>query len=143
MKTKHFGSAFLLVLFILQGDKSEAAVKRCYQCRSRGPLGDCKDPFSPDKSPDGSTQTIPCASGWCAKIIEGQNFKSDDYGTAVERICLVSAPSDHQERCTEAIRKDKKLTLCSCTGDLCNTSTRLNFNVFILSFLIISGMVVY
>ena len=56
---------------------------------------------------------------------------------------LVSAPNDHQERCTEAIRKDKKLTLCSCTGDLCNASTRLNFNVFIVGFLIIGGMVVW
>jgi len=83
------------------------AVKRCYKCRSRGELGDCRNPFVNDLGIDGSTrrpttrnpfssnfnddlfqrgsssnshgvEAVPCSSGWCAKVIEGKGtFKAD------------------------------------------------------------------
>lgn len=57
-------------------------IKRCYQCRSRGELGSCKDSFRfnashVDKEP--GVTTVPCASGWCGKVIEGETgaFRED------------------------------------------------------------------
>nr|XP_015927103.2 uncharacterized protein LOC107454421 [Parasteatoda tepidariorum] len=53
-----------------QGNK----IKRCFTCRSRGDLGDCKDPFIHNASSVDNIRGIevpPCASGWCAKIVEG------------------------------------------------------------------------
>lgn len=48
-------------------------VRRCYSCRSRGRRGDCKDPanFNATKLVPG-VEAVPCASGWCSKIIEGK-----------------------------------------------------------------------
>lgn len=57
-------------------------IKRCYQCRSRGELGNCKDPFQYNatqvETVHGVT-AIPCASGWCGKVIEGESsaFRED------------------------------------------------------------------
>lgn len=51
-----------------------ALLRRCYQCRSRGELGSCKDPFSfnaTDVEMEPGVSAIPCASGWCGKVIEG------------------------------------------------------------------------
>ncbi|GBN44980.1 hypothetical protein AVEN_191368-1, partial [Araneus ventricosus] len=50
-------------------------IRRCYSCRSRGELGDCKDPFQYNATVIDEVkgvEAIPCASGWCAKIIEGE-----------------------------------------------------------------------
>lgn len=58
-----------------------AAFRRCYQCRSRGELGSCKDPFKFNvtqiESEHGIT-AIPCASGWCGKVIESEGTLRDD-----------------------------------------------------------------
>lgn len=57
-------------------------IKRCYQCRSRGELGNCKDSFQYNatqvEAVHGVT-AIPCASGWCGKVIEGESsaFRED------------------------------------------------------------------
>ena len=57
-------------------------IKRCYQCRSRGELGNCKDSFHYNATQveaiHGVT-AIPCASGWCGKVIEGESsaFRED------------------------------------------------------------------
>lgn len=57
-------------------------IKRCYQCRSRGELGNCKDSFQYNATQveaiHGVT-AIPCASGWCGKVIEGESsaFRED------------------------------------------------------------------
>lgn len=51
-----------------------ALLRRCYQCRSRGELGSCKDPFTfnaTDVDSEPGLSAIPCASGWCGKVIEG------------------------------------------------------------------------
>lgn len=57
-------------------------IKRCYQCRSRGDLGSCKDPFrfnASDIEKEPGVAAIPCASGWCGKVLEGESstFKAD------------------------------------------------------------------
>lgn len=57
-------------------------IKRCYQCRSRGELGSCKDPFRFNAShvdTEPGVTTVPCASGWCGKVIEGDTgaFRED------------------------------------------------------------------
>ncbi|KAA0189586.1 hypothetical protein HAZT_HAZT001848 [Hyalella azteca] len=52
-----------------------AGARRCFSCRSRGKLGDCRDTF-----PYNATylvkdvEAVPCASGWCSKIIEGDKY---------------------------------------------------------------------
>lgn len=51
-----------------------ALLRRCFQCRSRGELGSCKDPFTfnaTDVEKESGVAAIPCASGWCGKVIEG------------------------------------------------------------------------
>ena len=57
-------------------------IKRCYQCRSRGELGSCKDPFRYNASHVDTVHgvtAVPCASGWCGKVIEGETgaFRED------------------------------------------------------------------
>ena len=57
-------------------------IKRCYQCRSRGDLGSCKDPFRFNASHidiEPGVTAVPCASGWCGKVIEGETgaFRED------------------------------------------------------------------
>jgi len=100
----------------------ESRSKRCYICRSRGPLGDCKDPFWWSSSNTSyAIEVIPCASGWCGKAIEG---KHEDHLRATERICLQRPPSDGEERCSEILYEKKKtpVFMCFCRGDLCNSS---------------------
>jgi hypothetical protein len=58
-----------------------AALRRCFECRSRGDLGTCKDPFrynSTQVEEVHGARTVPCASGWCGKVIEGQGSYRDD-----------------------------------------------------------------
>lgn len=57
------------------------ASRRCYQCRSRGELGSCKDPFRFNVTQienEHGISAIPCASGWCGKVIESQGTLRDD-----------------------------------------------------------------
>jgi len=125
-------SLFLLVAVIIVAsyDSVEARFKRCFNCRSRGILGDCKDPFNFNSSTfdiqantKPSIDATPCASGWCAKIIE------DDFGdsiAATERNCMTRPPTDNEERCSETIfenQRDRKVFLCMCYGDLCNAAS--------------------
>lgn len=51
-------------------------LRRCFQCRSRGELGSCKDPFTwnvTQAENEPGIEAIPCASGWCGKILETEN----------------------------------------------------------------------
>lgn len=59
-------------------------LRRCYRCRSRGDAGDCQDPFTYNVTQldDASrkiygVQAVPCASGWCGKVIEGGSSRND------------------------------------------------------------------
>ena len=55
-----------------------SVVRKCFSCRSRGPLGDCRDPFYLSanstiiESKKSGVETPPCSSGWCRKVIEGR-----------------------------------------------------------------------
>jgi hypothetical protein len=64
-----------VIFLILQSHSLTAASPRqCFTCRSRGELGDCRDPF-PFNATTGIGQPglklVPCPSGWCGKTIEG------------------------------------------------------------------------
>lgn len=128
----YFNSFLIIsILHLLSSQKYvEARYKRCFTCRSRGALGDCRDPFNINATTfDGQTNTkpsieaTPCASGWCAKTIE-DNFA--DSLIATERSCMTRPPTDNEERCSETIfenQRDRKVFLCMCNGDLCNAAT--------------------
>ncbi|KAJ9599452.1 hypothetical protein L9F63_010067 [Diploptera punctata] len=119
---------------------TDALLRRCYVCRSRGDLGSCKDPFYFNLTvaeQQRGVQAAPCASGWCGKLLEGGNsFKDDEYGVATERICLQRGPSDNEERCDYISWNHKRVYMCFCQGDLCNGAPSVNTltaSVFILS----------
>lgn len=105
---------------------TSGALKRCFECHSRGDLGDCKDKFrfanASDVEGEPGVKTALCASGWCGKIIEGVNFafKNEEYGKATQRRCLQRGPSDGEERCANTVYDRKNVFMCFCKGDLCN-----------------------
>jgi len=118
-----------LLLLCLLAAATGANQRRCVVCRSRGSLGDCRGPFSHNGTQllAGGVRGVsvePCASGWCGKIIEGDKGVND-YDTATERICMQRPPSDLKERCDETMYGPyRKVYLCMCIGDVCNTSSR-------------------
>ncbi|XP_023719556.1 uncharacterized protein LOC111871048 [Cryptotermes secundus] len=124
------GCAFLLFVCISLPDFTEALLRRCYSCRSRGDLGTCKDPFTLNLTlaeQERGVEAVPCASGWCGKFLEGGNsFKDDEYGIATQRMCLQRGPSDNEERCDYITWNHKKVYMCFCQGDLCNTAPSVN-----------------
>ncbi|KAJ8679312.1 hypothetical protein QAD02_015099 [Eretmocerus hayati] len=111
-------------------DVSVSVVKsrKCVSCRSRGELGSCKDPFMLNSTQIANEKGVvaeDCASGWCMKIIESKNL-NNEYGIATERACLQRGPDDSEERCDFATRRNKRVFMCYCRGDMCNTSTRMS-----------------
>lgn len=120
----------LLVVILCHHAGTEARYRRCFTCRSRGALGDCRDPFFLNATTfDGQVNTkpsieaTPCASGWCAKIIEND---LGDSIAATERLCMTRPPTDNEERCSETFfehHRDRKVFLCMCFGDLCNIAS--------------------
>lgn len=116
----------LAVIAFLCG-KATGASRQCFKCRSRGELGNCRDPF-PFNGTTGYAQAgihlVSCPSGWCTKKIEGVGGPPDDFGTATERACLIQAPSDKEERCIEIKENFKTVLRCFCRGDVCNSSDR-------------------
>ncbi|XP_031627010.1 protein quiver [Contarinia nasturtii] len=114
------------VIFIISLDITEGALRRCYQCRSRGELGSCKDPFKYNVTQidnEHGITAVPCASGWCGKVIESQGtLRDDDYDMATQRMCVQRGPSDSEDRCAHTTYNYKKVYMCFCQGDLCNTA---------------------
>ncbi|XP_058063583.1 uncharacterized protein LOC131213542 isoform X1 [Anopheles bellator] len=106
---------------------TNALLKRCYQCRSRSELGSCKDPFLFNATVvenERGVTAVPCASGWCGKVIEGMgSFREDDYDMATQRMCVQRGPSDSEDRCAYTVYNHKKVYMCFCQGDLCNHGT--------------------
>jgi len=114
------GALVLLVVYCVVF--TEGRTRHCYTCRSRGPLGDCKDTFGFNETTAEHVRGVkvtPCASAWCAKVLEG---KEDDYDFATERMCLQRPPEDLQERCADTLYKRRKVFMCFCRGDLCNSA---------------------
>ncbi|EDW65935.1 UPAR/Ly6 domain-containing protein rtv [Drosophila virilis] len=119
----------ITVIFVIIANNApqiNALLRRCYQCRSRGELGSCKDPFSfnaTDVDREPGLSAIPCASGWCGKVIEGGGtYALDDYDLAIQRMCVQRGPDDNMDRCADTIYNYKKVFMCFCQGDLCNGS---------------------
>ncbi|CRL01998.1 CLUMA_CG015367, isoform A [Clunio marinus] len=111
----------------------EGLIKRCYQCRSRGDLGSCKDPFRFNAShidTEPGVTAVPCASGWCGKVMEGETgaFREDDFDLATQRMCVQRGPDDNEDRCANTVYNHKKVFMCFCQGDLCNGSTMIHYN---------------
>ncbi|XP_013185777.2 uncharacterized protein LOC106131282 [Amyelois transitella] len=125
-------------LFLLLIKEATCLNKRCIRCRSRGELGPCGDPFPfnvTEPEAEAGIHVMACSSGWCAKMIEGTTgtFRSDDYGAATERMCLQRPPSDYEERCAYTMWNHKKVYMCFCNGDLCNSAiTKTIFTPLIL-----------
>ncbi|EAT46360.1 AAEL002438-PA, partial [Aedes aegypti] len=119
-----------------------ALLKRCYQCRSRGELGSCKDPFTFNATQaenERGVTAVPCASGWCGKVIEGQgSFREDDYDMATQRMCVQRGPSDSEDRCAYTVYNYKKVYMCFCQGDLCNGDSRMSTNAAMMAATVIS-----
>jgi len=115
-----------LALFCFIFGLTEGYMK-CFKCRSRGDLGSCKDPFLYSNVTTAGVEEVPCASGWCGKVLEGgaNSFKDEEYGMATERTCLVRGPSDSEERCAPTLRGNTRVMMCFCQGDLCNSSNPL------------------
>jgi len=126
-----------IVLLYLIGLSTGRLSTRCFVCRSRGDLGDCRDPFNYNDTsikdlPGNPLSVTPCSSGWCHKQTEGIRGPADEYGSATERFCMSQAPSDGEERCAEVKIRNKISLLCFCRGDLCNTSSNLFFSITML-----------
>lgn len=139
----------LVLILLFDCNIAEGRFKRCFTCRSRGALGDCRDPFTLNSTTfDGQANTkasieaVPCASGWCAKIIE------DDYGdsiAATERSCMTRPPTDNEERCSETIfenHRDRKVFLCMCYGDLCNNAKGLDTSITMIATTILVSLLI-
>ncbi|CAH1105070.1 unnamed protein product, partial [Psylliodes chrysocephalus] len=123
--------SFLIIsaLFIIQSK----GLQRCLMCRSRGELGSCKDPFTAnitliENKLEIGIETVPCASGWCGKIVESEDAAKEEYGVATQRICLQRGPSDSEDRCAYTKWNYKKVLMCFCKGDLCNHSSKMEKN---------------
>ncbi|GAB6029287.1 hypothetical protein CHUAL_005052 [Chamberlinius hualienensis] len=119
------------LLFLLLTTSVHGVVRRCWTCRSRGEYGDCRDPFVVNLAnleyyP--GAEPAPCASGWCGKIVEGNEV---EYSLATERMCLPRPPDDNQERCAETHWKYRKVYMCFCMGDLCNSASIPSSNIFL------------
>lgn len=105
--------------------------KRCFTCRSRGDFGDCKDPFllnSTTVEELSGVEASPCASGWCAKVVEGED---SDFDVATERLCLQRPPQDGEERCDDTIYEDRRVFMCFCRGDLCNSGVANKMEIMV------------
>ncbi|CAK9819269.1 hypothetical protein ANTPLA_LOCUS10162 [Anthophora plagiata] len=116
--------ATIVSLVLLQS--TTGLLRRCVNCRSRGDLGSCKDPFTMNSTAiemEKGVDAVPCASGWCGKIIERHGL-NNEYGTATQRLCFQRGPDDGEERCAYTVWNYKKVYMCLCFGDLCNGSTR-------------------
>ncbi|XP_055681230.1 protein quiver [Lutzomyia longipalpis] len=141
--TLFFTTSAVIVLFNLH--VAEGILRRCYQCRSRGDLGSCKDPFRFNATQIEDVRgitAVPCASGWCGKVIEGaSSFREDDYDIATQRMCVQRGPSDSEDRCAYTVFNHKKVFMCFCQGDLCNSAPRRHQNFhFIFSIAILIAL---
>lgn len=124
--------------------------RRCIQCRSRGELGSCGDPLPfniSDPEAEHGVHITACPSGWCAKRIQGTTgtFRTDDYGAVTERSCLQQPPSDYEERCAYTMWKYKRVYVCFCNGDLCNSAPTMKMfsPVLLLSIFIFINNYIY
>lgn len=58
-------------------------------------------------------------------VIHGCFLANLDYDMATQRMCVQRGPSDSEDRCAHTVYNYKKVYMCFCQGDLCNTATGL------------------
>ncbi|XP_043477621.1 uncharacterized protein LOC122508385 [Leptopilina heterotoma] len=125
MNSSNFLTIFSLFVAIQIPLQVNGFLRRCFVCRSRGELGTCKDEFTFNVTQIENVRGVkadPCASGWCAKIIQGRSINSE-HDVATERTCLQRGPDDGEERCAYTTMDYKKVFICFCKGDLCNSAS--------------------
>merc|ERR1712119_73245 len=129
MKLNNASVSLMLLMTMLLNTEAQQTYRKCYVCRSRGELGDCKDSFSPPPPFNSSNSQAslvrhvkdnPCSSGWCYKQIDGE--LGDAANNAMERGCMVRKPSDGKERCAYVMKSYKRVFICFCQGDQCNSA---------------------
>lgn len=59
-------------------------------------------------------------------------FEILEYGVATQRICLQRGPSDSEDRCAYTKWNYKRVLMCFCRGDLCNSGRKNNINFTLL-----------
>ncbi|XP_018565184.1 uncharacterized protein LOC108906431 [Anoplophora glabripennis] len=126
-----------VVILLIYFPLHSYGLQRCFMCRSRGELGSCKDPFTVnvtlvENKQEIGVETVPCASGWCGKIVESEDAAKEEYGVATQRICLQRGPSDSEDRCAYTKWNYRRVLMCFCRGDLCNSSSRVILNPIVL-----------
>ena len=130
MSFRTSAAVLLAILCLVLLQRATGLLRRCVNCRSRGDLGSCKDPFTMNSTEiemEKGVDAVPCASGWCGKIIERHGL-NNEYGTATQRLCFQRGPDDGEERCAYTVWNYKKVYMCLCFGDLCNGTTRLSIS---------------
>jgi len=135
-------------IFLFDTTSGARKARRCFNCRSRGELGDCRDPFYLSanstlvkNSKKAGVKMLPCSSGWCKKFVGGNQDKlKSDQAIEHERGCLTRGPPDNKPRCFE---HDFGM-MCICKGDLCNQAPSINVSYLkLFSALIIGWTSVY
>lgn len=48
---------------------------------------------------------------------------------ATQRMCVQRGPSDSEDRCAYTIYNYKKVYMCFCQGDLCNSTNKITTNL--------------
>lgn len=58
-----------------------------------------------------------------------------DFDMATQRMCVQRGPDDSEDRCAYTVYNHKKVFMCFCQGDLCNSSVQHRdiTKVFIIS----------
>lgn len=62
-----------------------------------------------------------------------------DFDMAVQRMCVQRGPDDNEDRCAYTVYNSRKVFICFCQGDLCNTSSIFNiskYSLLVFSFII-------
>lgn len=132
-------------MFVFDTTSAARKARRCFNCRSRGELGDCRDPFYLSanstlvkNSKKAGVKMLPCSSGWCKKFVGGNQDKlKSDQAIEHERGCLTRGPPDNKPRCFE---HDFGL-MCICKGDLCNQAPNIQMGYGKLFLALIVGWI--
>ena len=85
-------AAMVALLHVVDGQAKIHIQRRCYVCRSRGELGDCRDQFiPPEPLPPGTpvqvlgpfSLLVQCFLGWVSAVLEDiwSTYRKDDHPT--------------------------------------------------------------
>lgn len=68
-----------------------------------------------------------------------------DYDMPTQRMCVQRGPSDSEDRCAHTVYNYKKVYMCFCQGDLCNSAPSMAHSAVhrAMAFFAIGAIVVY